>query len=162
MIQIFTTGGTIEGFDYQVSTQKQSNTKSIEDLIGGIIPKAEYSIEKLFDKDSRFITQEERALIGEKITASSLSKILLTHGTITMVETARFLGQLNLDKTIVLTGAFVLGTEPDTDAPVNLGYALSALGFLEEGVFIAMNGKIFPWNNVRKNIKKNRFEYASE
>ena len=162
MIQIFTTGGTIEGFEYRDSDQKQCDTKSIEDLIGGIIPKTEYSVEKLFDKDSRFVTQEDRERIAEKIIASSLNKILLTHGTISMAETARFLGELHLNKTIVVTGAFILGTHPNTDARFNLGYAISALEFLDKGVFIAMNGKVFPWNNVRKNIKENRFESASD
>ncbi len=162
MIQILSTGGTIEGYDYQNSDEKQEHTISIQDLIGGIIPNTAYCIEKLFDKDSRFITQEDRELIAVKIIASSLNKILLTHGTVTMVETARFLGESHLDKTIVLTGAFILGTKPQTDAPFNLGYAISALEFLDKGVFIAMNGKVFPWNNVRKNIKENRFESASD
>lgn len=162
MIQIFTTGGTIEGYDYQNSDEKQEHTISIQDLIGGIIPNTAYCIEKLFDKDSRFITQEDRERIAKNIRTSSIDKFLLTHGTLTMVETARFLGKLHLDKTVVLTGAFILGTHPNTDARFNLGYAISALEFLDKGVFIAMNGKVFPWNNVRKNIKENRFESASD
>tara|TARA_R110000764_G_scaffold111548_2_gene198311 strand:- start:513 stop:1001 length:489 start_codon:yes stop_codon:yes gene_type:complete len=162
MIQILSTGGTIEGYDYQNSDEKQEHTISIQDLIGGIIPNTAYCIEKLFDKDSRFITKEDREHVAKKIRTSSIDKFLLTHGTVTMVETARFLGEMYLDKTVVITGAFILGTHPNTDARFNLGYAISALGFLEKGVFIAMNGKIFPWNNVQKNIEENRFETKSD
>lgn len=75
-----------------------------------------------------------------------------------MVETAKYLGNLNLDKTTVLIGSFILGNTRNTDAPFNLGYAICALKTLGSGVFIAMNGRIFSWNNVVKNIDKNMFE----
>jgi len=161
-IHIITTGGTIEGLDYENPIQKQSNIRSIQDMIGRVIEKSEYSIDKLLDKDSKFITKEDRVIIETKIRDSSLNKILLTHGTVTMIETAQYLGKLSLDKTIVLTGAFILGTNPETDASFNLGYAISALKFLDKGVYIAMNGKIFSWNNVHKNENEKRFENLTD
>ena len=89
---------------------------------------------------------------------SAESKILITHGTFTMDQTAKHLGELNLDKTIVMVGSFILGNNQQTDAPFNLGYALSSLHFLNKGVYIVMNGNIFDWKNVKKNERKNRFE----
>ena len=162
MISILTTGGTIEGLDYQILDQKQSNTISIRELLENARVTSDYSIDNILDKDSRFISDADRELIVSKIKSSNADKIILTHGTLTMVETAIYLGKRNIDKTIVLTGAFILGTKPYTDAPFNLGFAISALGFLNKGVYIAMNGKIFPWNNVRKNIQENRFETFSD
>jgi len=87
MIKIFTTGGTIEGYDYDRLEYKQKNIRAIQNVIKSIGNENDYSIEKILDKDSRFITDEDRALIASKIKNSPFSKILLTHGTITMVET---------------------------------------------------------------------------
>nr|WP_293296857.1 asparaginase domain-containing protein [Allomuricauda sp.] len=158
MINILSTGGTIEGYEYDHPENKQMDVKPIQAFLKSILKESEYTIEKVLDKDSRFITNDDRSLIASKIQSTSSPKILLTHGTITMVETAKYLGQQNLDETIVLTGAFILGTSPESDAAFNLGFAISALQFLENGVYVAMNGTVFPWHNVRKNTKDNRFE----
>ncbi len=155
---IISTGGTIEGLDYENLTQKQTTTVAIDDILSNARVALKYTIEKILNKDSRFINDDDRELIAEKIKSSDSDKILLTHGTITMVETAQFLGRLALNKTIVLTGAFILGTKKNTDAPFNLGFALSTLQILEPGVYIAMNGTIFNWDNVKKNNQNNRFE----
>lgn len=163
MIQILTTGGTIAGLDYQdAKGRPESNHLNIKDFFKAANVSFEYRIDKVFDKDSRFITDENRKMLSEKIKFSTIDKILVTHGTFTMVETAKFLGNMNLGKTIVLTGAFILGTKENTDAPFNLGCAISVLKFLDKGVYIAMNGKIFDWNNVRKDLQTNRFETLSE
>src|SRR5690606_25757458 len=155
---IISTGGTIEGLDYENLNQKQTTTVAIDDILSNARVALKYTIEKILNKDSRFINDDDRELIAEKIKSNDSDKILLTHGTITMVETAQFLVRLALNKTIVLTGAFILGTKNNTDAPFNLGFALSALQILEPGVYIAMNGTIFNWDNVKKNNQKNRFE----
>ncbi|MCK0190716.1 asparaginase domain-containing protein [Arenibacter sp. F20364] len=155
---IISTGGTIEGLDYENLNQKQTTTVAIDDILSNARVALKYTIEKILNKDSRFINDDDRELIAEKIKSNDSDKILLTHGTITMVETAQFLGRLALNKTIVLTGAFILGTKKNTDAPFNLGFALSALQILEPGVYIAMNGAIFNWDNVKKNNQNNRFE----
>jgi len=155
---IISTGGTIEGLDYENLNQKQRTTVAIEDILSNARITTAYSIDKILNKDSRFINDDDRELIVKRIISNDSDKILLTHGTITMVETAKFLGKLKINKTIVLTGAFILGTKKNSDAPFNLGFALSALQFLEPRVYIAMNGTIFNWNNVRKNKQLNRFE----
>ena len=118
----------------------------------------QYSIEEVFKKDSRLISTTDRESLAAKIKAADSDRILITHGTFTMEETATYLGNLNLNKTIVLTGSFVLGSSTKTDAPFNLGYAISSLQFLKPGVYVAMNGETFPWNNVTKNLKTHKFE----
>lgn len=160
MIHIITTGGTIEGLEYDKEEDKSSlNNKLIGSLLETANVNFEYTVERVFQKDSRFITSNDRKLLGEKIESSKFDKILITHGTFTMVETAKFLGQLEFDKTIILVGSFILGTKKNTDAPFNLGYAMHAIQALDPGVYIAMNSNIFTWNNVIKNTKDNRFEY---
>ena len=159
MIYIITTGGTIEGLEYANEEKKPQilgvNLKAFLETANVLF---EYSIDKAFCKDSRFITPEDRKILAEKIQSTKEKKILITHGTLTMVETAKYLGKLNLDKTVVLVGSFVLGSEKNTDAPFNLGYAVCALQNLGNGVFIAMNGNTFSWKNVEKNMDLNRFE----
>ena len=158
MIWIITTGGTIEGLEYDNESENIASKVSMESLLLKAKVSFEYKLENAFSKDSRFITQTDRKLLKKKVYAANLERILITHGTITMVETAAFLGKLNIDKTIVLVGAFILGTKKNTDAPANLDFAISAVLSLDKGVYIAMNGKIFNWDNVQKNVSKNRFE----
>lgn len=159
MIHIFTTGGTIEGLDYDSPKEVTlQNTISIEDFLNSAKVSSPYSLERVFHKDSRFITNEDRLELAERITLASSNQILVTHGTLTMAETAKFLGKLGLEKTIVLVGALKLGTDEDSDAPFNLGFAFGVLDFLEYGVYVAMNGEVFTWDNVRKNLESNQFE----
>lgn len=159
MIHIITTGGTIEGLDYETEeNQNNENRISIEDFFKSANVSFSYSLENVLDKDSRFITDEDRKLLVDKIKATSAEKIVLTHGTFTMEDTAKYIGKLNLKKTIVLVGAFVLGTSNETDAPFNLGYALCSVQFLKPDVYVAMNGTIFHWKNVTKNLVTNKFE----
>ncbi|MFT5669116.1 MAG: L-asparaginase [Vicingaceae bacterium] len=159
MIHIITTGGTIEGLEYDRPENRSNNpTVCISDFLKTASVSFQYTIETAFQKDSRFITLEDRMDLAEKIATTDCNKILITHGTFTMAETAKFLGRLGLDKTIVLVGSFILGTEEETDAPFNLGYALGVIDFLEKGVYVAMNGSIFSWDNVKKNLETNRFE----
>ncbi|MFS4467540.1 asparaginase domain-containing protein [Maribacter sp. 2210JD10-5] len=159
MIYIITTGGTIGGLDYQNPNEKPKHEPSVvEHILKAANVSFNYEISSLFKKDSRFIIVKDRNLLSEKIKSSSTDKILITHGTITMVETAKFLAQEHLGKTIILTGAFISGTNVRSDAPFNLGFAISIIGRLSAGVYIAMNGKIFDWDNVRKNPQNKRFE----
>tara|TARA_R110002124_G_scaffold251205_4_gene416424 strand:+ start:6449 stop:6940 length:492 start_codon:yes stop_codon:yes gene_type:complete len=163
MIHILTTGGTIDGLDYENLSDKPEHIHfGIESFFKVANTSFKYKIDRVFEKDSRFITDADRKELSEKIKSSTIDNVLVTHGTLSMTETAKFLGKINLEKTIVLTGSLVLGTDVNTDAAFNLGFAISALGFLNKGVYIAMNGKIFDWNNVRKNLETNRFETLSE
>ncbi len=86
------------------------------------------------------------------------SRVIVTHGTDTMVQTASVLGAAKLDKTIVLTGAMVPYTILGSDAVFNLGAAVAAVQLLPAGVYIAMSGRVFPWDQVRKNREKGVFE----
>lgn len=158
MILIITTGGTIEGIEYTSESENKGTIVSIQSILQNINISQEYQIEKAFSKDSRFISKEDREILQQKIVQANNSLILITHGTITMAETAIYLGKLHIDKTIVLVGSFILGTEKNSDATFNLGFALGTLQTIEKGVYIAMNGQIFKWDNVKKNIAKDRFE----
>lgn len=162
-IRILTTGGTIGGLEYEnMDNRSEEKSVNISSFLKSANPSFQYKIEDVLNKDSRFIDEQDRKLIAEKILASTENKILITHGTFTMPETAKYLGKRNLNKTIVLVGSFILGSEMNSDAPFNLGFAIAALQFLNPGVYVAMNGKVFNWNNVTKNIANNRFEETNE
>jgi len=158
MIHILTTGGTIEGLDYVNDDGIKHSKVTIKDFLNNANIDFEYIIESVFKKDSRAIDENDRELLVRKIEESDATKILITHGTFTMEDTAKYIGKLNLNKTIVLVGSFILGSSAETDAPFNLGYAISSLQILKPEVYIAMNGQIFHWNNVSKNIETNKFE----
>lgn len=158
MIEILTTGGTIEGLDCVDNEGITSSNVAIKDFLNKANIDFKYNIESVFKKDSRAITDADREQLVCKITESNATKILITHGTFTMEVTAKYIGKLNLNKTIVLVGSFILGSSADTDAPFNLGYAISSLQLLKPDVYIAMNGQIFLWNNVSKNLETNKFE----
>jgi L-asparaginase len=108
--------------------------------------------------DSLDMKPANRRAILESCRNSPDAEIVIVHGTDTMVETARLLGEANLQKRIVLTGAMVPYAMAQSDAVFNLGCAVSAVQLVTPGVFIAMNGRVFPWNNVRKNKSEGIFE----
>ena len=109
-------------------------------------------------KDSLDITEKDREKILSECKSAKENKIMITHGTYTMPETAKYLGRNIKNKIIVLVGSMVPFSYKDSDALFNFGYAISALKNLKNGVYIAMNGKIFNWNNVKKNNRKQIFE----
>lgn len=158
MIHIFTTGGTIEGLDYIDDKGLTESSVTIKEFLVNANVDFKYTIESVFKKDSRAIVEKDLELLVSKIIATNATKVLITHGTFTMEVTAKYIGRLNLGKTIVLVGSFILGSSANTDAPFNLGYAISSLQFLKPDVYIAMNGRIFHWNNVVKNLETNKFE----
>ena len=158
MITILTTGGTIEGLDYVGDKGINKTNVSIADFLKRANVDLEYTIESVCKKDSRDINENDLKMLVSRIKESNATKILITHGTFTMENTAKYIGKLNLDKTIVLVGSFILGSSENTDAQFNLGYAISSIQFLKPDVYIAMNGKVFHWNNVSKNLETNKFE----
>ena len=159
MIHILTTGGTIEGLDYVDENGITESNISIKAFLNNANVDFKYNIESVFKKDSRAIDENDRKLLVSKIVESNATKILITHGTFTMEDTAKYIGRLNLKKTIVLVGSFILGSSENTDAPFNLGYAISSLQLLKPDVYITMNGQFFLWNNVSKNLETNKFEH---
>jgi L-asparaginase len=107
-------------------------------------------LEEVMLKDSLQMMSEDREEILKKCINCLEDKIIVTHGTDTVVETARVLGKNVKGKTIVLVGAMIPYAFGASDALFNLGFAFSAVQALQQGVYITMNGKIFTWDNVRK------------
>jgi L-asparaginase len=108
--------------------------------------------------DSLDLSEADRRLILENCRSVDEERIVVTHGTDTMAETARVLGEASLSKTIVLTGAMVPYAFGSSDGLFNLGSALSFVQALPHGVYIAMNGRCFSWENVHKNRELGIFE----
>ncbi len=155
-VKIFVTGGTIDGVD--LANKTPCKASSIPKMLEQARTTAKAEVEVLMLKDSREITEKDRQLILEKCLSCKQEKILITHGSITMAETAKFLGQKIKNKTIVLTGSIIPFRQLDSDALFKIGFALAAAQFLPPGVYVAMNGKTFNWNNVKKNLKTGKFE----
>jgi L-asparaginase len=117
------------------------------------------SVRTLMMIDSLEMTELDRQLIIENCRKTSKRKILITHGTDTMEQTAKSIAAAGIhDKTIVLTGAMIPYKFGSSDGLFNLGSALAFVQTLPPGVYIAMNGKCFRWDNVRKNKKTGQFE----
>ena len=108
--------------------------------------------------DSLQMTQAHRVEILEACRASPERSIVVVHGTDTMVQTARVVGAARLDKTIVFTGAMVPSSVQGSDAPFNLGFALAAATSLPSNVYVAMNARIFPWDDVEKDKAAGEFK----
>ena len=158
-IKILITGGTIDGLDYD-SLEKEP--KSHKSLIPNLLKQSritiDYDAEELMAKDSRFVTDDDREIILKKCQECKEDKIIITHGTATMPLTAKFLGEKGLQKTVVLFGSAFPADKEKSDALFNLGLAIAAVQILPAGVYVTMNGKIFSWDNVKKNLETGFFE----
>lgn len=108
--------------------------------------------------DSLDMTEQDRSMIADHCNKATEDKIIITHGTDTMAETAKFLATRVVGKTVVLTGAMIPYKFGSSDGLFNLGSAMAFVQSLSPGVYVAMNGKCFFWNNVRKNKKTGEFE----
>ncbi|MEQ1561182.1 MAG: asparaginase domain-containing protein [Nitrospira sp.] len=151
-IKIFTAGGTIDKiYGEERGTLNFSFGKQAVREIGESKLKLnlEYDIERLCAKDSLEMTDEDRELVRRACLGSVTNKILITHGTDTMIETARVLSDIR-DKVIVLTGASQPYRFRESDAEFNIGVAFGALNVLDIGVYIAMNGRVYSWDKCEK------------
>jgi L-asparaginase len=156
-VKIFTTGGSLDkGY-----SSHESAFLVLEPQVDAVLREAnvtlQYEIEPLFRKDSLELTEEDREIICEKVRWDPAKHVLITHGTDTMALTGERLSRIE-GKTIVLTGAMQPASFKQTDAHFNVGFALAALQTLPEGVYLAMNGRIFDPGTVRKNLAMDRFE----
>jgi L-asparaginase len=159
MIKILTTGGTIDDYDYDSASMPQIAHKSIvPELLRRARVTAKFEVEEVMHKDSKFLSDDDRKTILERCRKCNGDKIIITHGTATMPITAKLLGKSNIKKTIVLTGAAFPANKKNSDALFNIGAALTAVQTLSTGVYVAMNGRIFSWNNVRKNLNTGFFD----
>ncbi len=104
------------------------------------------------------MTAEDRQSILSACQASKEDQIIITHGTDTMVDTAQILGQAELNKSIVLTGAMIPYSVFGSDALFNLGSSVSVVQLLPVGVYVVMNGRVFSWDNVQKDRRQGVFE----
>ncbi|WP_029933259.1 asparaginase domain-containing protein [Rhodothermus marinus] len=156
-VKIFTTGGTIDKVYFDAKSTYEVGDPQIVDILREANVTIDWELETLFRKDSLDLTDEDRAVIVEKVRRESCPRILITHGTDTMIETAKALQGIP-GKTIVLVGSLSPARFKSSDAEFNIGFALAAVQTLPPGVYIAMNGRIFHPDRVRKNREANRFE----
>lgn len=157
-IKILITGGTIDK-SYNIHNGELHFVDShIPAMLTEGRCKADFELEKLMLKDSLDMTENDRLQILTSCQQSKTSKIIITHGTDTMVQAAHFLDDQIDDKTIVLTGAMVPYVFDKSDSLYNLGTAFSAVQLLKAGVYIAMNGRVFKARNVVKNLEEGIFE----
>ena len=123
--------------------------------------RVETTIRTVMMIDSLEMTEADRVLIVQNCLQSDENRIVITHGTDTMAETAAAIAQAVSGKTVVLTGAMIPYAFGSSDGLFNLGSALSFVQVLPPGVYISMNGKCFPWDRVRKNRERGEFEEIS-
>ena len=158
MIRIFVTGGTFDKTYDEIHGRLAFDRTHLPEMLRLGRSRVEVMIESLMMIDSLDMTDADRALIVRSCAGCPESRIVITHGTDTMVETAAALAQGVSGKTIALTGAMVPYAFGSSDGLFNLGSALSLAQVLPPGVYIAMNGEHFEWNRVRKNRKTGIFE----
>ena len=158
MVKIFVTGGTFDkDYDEKNGELYFKKTHMNEILVLGR-SKVEVNIETLMMLDSLDMKEKERRLIVEKCKTAIEDYIVITHGTDTMTNTAKELGAKNLKKTIVLTGAMIPYKFGTSDGLFNIASALAYVQTMPNGVYIAMNGRVFAHNKVIKNKKTGIFE----
>ena len=157
-IKIFATGGTFDKEFNELSGELFFKNTQIYSLLELGRCKLDIKIEPLMLVDSLKMDDAERDYIVQKCTTEKTDKIVITHGTDTMVKTAESIARASSDKTIILTGAMIPIKFGSSDGLFNLGSALSFVQVLDNGVYIAMNGRYFHWNDVKKNKKIGVFE----
>ena len=161
-IRIFITGGTFDKEYNELTGQlyfKDSQLPEMLELGRNLVP---VEIRTLMMVDSLEMTDEDRTLIAEHCRKSKEDKIIITHGTDTMADTAKLLAQKVKNKTIVLTGAMIPYKFGSSDGLFNLGSAMAFVQTLKHGVYVAMNGRYFHAENVRKNRETGVFEEVDE
>ena len=160
-VRIYITGGTFDKVYDPIREKLDFTETHVPEILRIGRNKNKVELETLMLKDSLYMTDADRQYILEKCRSCLEDRILITHGTGTMIETARVLGENDKsleDKTIVLLGAMVPYSVSDSDAIFNFAFAYGALQSLSNGVYINMNGKILCWNNVKKNPETGEFE----
>lgn len=156
-IKIFTTGGSIDKYYSTRESNYVVGDPQVVEILHEAHASIEYSLESLFKKDSLELSENDRLEILQKVGVAGERHILITHGTDTLITTAKLLRQVT-GKVIVLTGAMQPAAFKHSDAAFNVGGALIALQTLPEGVYIIMNGKVFDPADTRKNRDLDRFE----
>jgi L-asparaginase len=157
-IRIFATGGTFDKQYDEIHGELVFGRTHVEDMLKLGRCHLDVAVETLMMIDSLHMTDAGRALIVERCAAAPETRIVITHGTDTMEQTAAVLGRKLSGKTVVLTGAMVPYEFGSSDGMFNLGTALAFAQTLGEGVYVAMNGRCFAWDSVRKDRERGVFE----
>lgn len=157
-IRIIITGGTFDKEYDEIKGTLYFKDTHIPDLLQRARSRLEVTVRTVMMIDSNDMSDTDRRIILETCKKSDEEHVVVTHGTDTMAETARLLGRAKIRKTIVLTGAMIPYAFGSSDGLFNLGSALSFAQALPAGVYVAMNGRLFTWDNVRKNKVRGDFE----
>ena len=157
-IRIFITGGTFDKEYNELNGELFFKDSHLPEMLKLGRCKIDVAIRTLMMIDSLGMTDDDRELITRQCETSEEKKIVITHGTDTMTDTAKFLAERIKNKTIVLTGAMIPYKFGSSDGLFNLGSALAFVQTLPCGVYVAMNGRCFNWNNVQKNKQTGEFE----
>jgi len=156
-IKFYAVGGTIDKVYFDKKSTYEVGKPLLDEILRASNITFDYEIELIIGKDSLDMTEEDRRSLREKISSDQNRLIVLTHGTDTMIETAKYLKEIE-GKTIVLTGSMEPARFRSSDAVFNVGCAIAAVQVLQAGVYIVMNGRIFDPEKVWKNIDLSRFE----
>lgn len=159
-LTVLTTGGTIDKVYFDAKSEYEVGAPQIGEILRQLGVAFEFDVVPLLRKDSLDMTDSDRAAIRHAVEQQPHRHILITHGTDTMVDTARALAGV-VGKTIVLTGALNPARFQGSDAVFNIGCAVGAVQALGEGTWIAMNGRIWDPAHVHKNRAENRFEEST-
>ena len=159
--RIIVTGGTFDKHYDAIKGELTFKDSHLPAILEQARVKVPVSIEVNQLIDSLQMTDEHRQRVLDACRAASERSIVVVHGTDTMVETASVVGRASVDKTIVFTGAMIPYSVQGSDALFNLGFALAMAQALPAGAYVAMNGKVFPWNDVRKDKQSGEFLTAA-
>ena len=157
-VRIFITGGTFDKEYNEITGKLYFKDTHMREILDLGRSKLDVSIRTLMMIDSLDMTDSDRNLILENCVSTKGDQIIITHGTDTMTDTAKLLATGNLEKTIVLTGAMIPFKFGTSDGLFNLGSALGFVQSLPHGVYIAMNGRCFDYDKVKKNKETGVFE----
>jgi L-asparaginase len=157
-IRVFITGGTFDKSYDEIEGRLDFKDTHIQEMLRLGRCRVPVEVRTLMMIDSLEMTEADRELILQSCRSAGEERIVITHGTDTMTDTARVLGEARLPKTIVLTGAMVPYAFGSSDGLFNLGSALSFVQALPRGVYVAMNGRCFAWDDVVKNRELGVFE----
>lgn len=160
-LHILTTGGTIDKVYFDATSEYEVGSPQVAEILREANVTFDPILEPVLRKDSLELTAADRQLIRQRVEASACDRILITHGTDTLVQTALALDGI-AGKTIVLTGSMQPARFRNTDAGFNIGVAVGAVQSLPPGVYLAMNGRVFDPRRARKNKARHTFEDVGE
>lgn len=156
-LRILTVGGTIDKVYFDALSDYQVGVPGVREILDDLPIEFDYEIESLMRKDSLDMNDDDRRLVADAVQNCDAHKVLITHGTDTMIQTAQCLSP-RPDQCIVFTGALAPAGFKTSDAEFNVGMAIGVLAACQNGVHIVMNGRVFDPQRCRKNRAAQRFE----